>query len=981
MKSIFVVFSVVVTLIVSSSFHPPIEHTPPFLKDKKGEKWADSILGTLSLDEQIGQLFMVAAYSNRGIEHQKEIEALITEHHIGGLIFFQDQPKKQVHLTNRYQEITKIPLLIAMDAEWGLGMRLDSTMNFPRQLTLGAIKDNQLIYQMGREIARQCKEMGVHVNFAPVVDVNNNPNNPVINDRSFGEDMNNVAAKGIAYMKGLQDGYVLACAKHFPGHGDTDKDSHKTLPTITHSFNRLDSLELYPFKQMIKSGVGSMMAAHLFIPSIDSTPNKATSLSKNAIDTLLKQKLGFEGLVFTDALNMRGVSSFYGPGEVDLEALIAGNDVLLFPEDVPTAISRIREAIEDGIIREEVVLKSVKKILQTKYWAGLNNYKPIKTDSLQYELHTPYGELLNRKLYESAITLVNNEKNLVPIKQLDKLKIASIIIGDRKNEASKFQETISQYAPTKIFRVEKDMSPQTMSAIIKEAKKFNLVIIGIQDMSRYASRDYGLELETIGFVNELSKQINTIVVLFGSPYSLKFFEQQQHLIVAYEDNDITQSLAAQLIFGGIQANGRLPVSTSKFKFNTGLTGDLPQRLKYTIPEEVGIDYDDLLAIDTIVEEAIGAKATPGCQILIAKDNKVFFQKSYGFHTYENERPVRNTDIYDLASITKISATTISMMKLVDDKKLKIKKKISRYIPDLRRTDKKNILISDVLLHQAGLKAWIPFYQETLNEEGFCDEHYCYAPNDNYSIKVANELYIQNSYTDSIWKFIVDSDLRRQKRYVYSDLGFYFNKYIVEQLSEQPLDQYVNATFYAPLGLSTMTYNPINKFPLSRIVPTEADSMFRRQLIHGYVHDQGAAMMGGVAGHAGVFSNANDLAILMQMLLNRGDYGYQNYLSSGVISEFTSKQLTSNRRGLGFDKPEPDTSKPGPTSIYASPKAFGHSGFTGTCVWADPEYNLVYVFLSNRVHPSADNRTLISTNVRTRIQDVIYQSLAKHKANS
>ncbi len=935
----------------------------------------DSIFAGLSQEEKIGQLFMVAAYSNKTDAHIQEIEALIKEQHIGGLIFFQGNPRAQATLTNRYQGIAEVPLLIGMDAEWGLGMRLDSTMNFPRQLTLGAIQDNQLLYQMGREIARQCKILGVHVNFAPVVDVNNNPANPVINDRSFGENKYNVAQKGLAYMKGLQDGGVLACAKHFPGHGDTDMDSHKSLPTIPHNASRLDSLELYPFKQLINNGVGSIMAAHLYIPSLDSSSNTAVSLSKNVVTDLLKTKLKFKGLVFTDALNMKGVSSYFTPGEVDLKALLAGNDVLLFPEDVPTAINKIKQAIKDSLIQQSDLDKKVKNILKTKYWTGLNDNNPIAADSVNLQLNTMYAELLNRKLYESALTIAKNEKATIPLKNLDKLNIASIVIANRKNEESVFQKTLNLYAPMRTFRVDKSLSQDAMSALEEQAAAYNTVIIGVQDMSKYLSKEYGITETTRTLINNLSKKTNVILTIFGSPYSLKYFENVPNILVAYEDNDITQSLAAQLIFGGVKASGKLPVSAGEnFKYNTGETSMNTGRLKYTIPEEVGISTASLSLIDSIIKEAILNHATPGCQILIAKDNKVIFNRGYGYHTYDNKTIVRPTDIYDLASITKVAATTLAIMKLVDEKEIKVKKNLSNYIPELKKTDKSKISIQDVLLHQAGLKAWIPFYEYTLNAEGFCDENYCYSPNDYYSVKVANELYIQHDYTDSIWNTILNSEVNRSKRYVYSDLGFYLCRTIVENITKQPIDKYVNNIFYKPLGLATMTYNPIYKFPLSRIPPTEMDTVFRKQLIHGYVHDQGAAMLGGVAGHAGLFSDANDLAIILQMLLNGGSYGYQDYIDPNTIEEFTSRQINNNRRGLGFDKPETDPSYGGPTSKYASAKTFGHSGFTGTCMWADPAHNLTYVFLSNRVYPDASNRTLIQTDVRTRIHDVIYKAM-------
>lgn len=979
MKKLLYISSIIGICILISSFNPPTQQTPPFIHLKSN--WADSILSTLSEEEKIAQLFMVAAYSNKGSAHQQEMLNLIENYHIGGLIFFQGGPLRQASLTNLYQSSSKIPLMIGIDAEWGLGMRLDSTQNFPRQLMLGAIQDNTLIYQMGREVARQCKLLGIHVNFAPVVDINNNPNNPIINDRSFGENKYTVTAKGIAYMQGLQDGNILACAKHFPGHGDTDQDSHLTLPVVNQPYKRIDTLELYPFKQLINRGVGSIMAAHLFVPAIDNTANTATSLSSNAINSLLKEKMNFKGLVFTDALNMKGVSNFYAPGEVDVQALLAGNDVLLFAEDVPRAIKMIQAAIAENKISMNEIEKRVLKILKAKEWSGLNNYTPLNLNDIVNSLNTPYTDLLNQKLHESAMTLLGRNSDLIPFKRLDTIQFASIIITDQTNEPNTFQQTLNKYAPFKNYYIDKNMSDNKMNTLLNELQKHHVVIVSLHDMSRYASKNYGITEATKTFISKLNRKTNLVLSIFGSPYSLKYFDEIKNILVAYEDDALTQNVAAQVLFGGINANGKLPISASNtFKYNMG-SQTASGRLKYTIPEECNINRASLhLGIDTIVQQAIVDYAMPGCQILIAKDGKVIFEKAYGYHTYEKKNPVRTNDLYDIASITKIAATTISLMKLYDEGKIKMNKKVSAYITGLKETDKKNIDLQDILLHEAGLKAWIPFYKSTLTEEGICDENYCYAPNDYYSLKVADDLYLQNEYMDTIWTKILESETGRKRQYVYSDLGFYFAKNIVEDITKQTIKEYTNQTFYVPLGLTSMCYNPIEKFPLSRIIPTELDTIFRKQLIHGYVHDQGAAMTGGIGGHAGLFSNMNDFAVLMQMLLNDGKYGYQSYFKPGTVKYFTSRQTARNRRGLGFDKPEMDTTKISPASYKCSAQAFGHTGFTGTCVWADPQYNLIYVFLSNRVHPNADNRKLIDTNVRTRIQDVIYSVILKEKGN-
>lgn len=938
------------------------------------DRWVDSTFNRLTEEERIAQLFMVAAYSNRDDSHKDEISRLIKDYKIGGLIFFQGTPTRQAELTNHYQSLSKAPLLISMDLEWGLGMRLDSTLSFPRQLTLGANPDSKLIYEMGKEIARQCKRLGVHINFAPVVDVNNNPNNPVINDRSFGEDKLNVALKGLAYMEGMQEAGIVACAKHFPGHGDTDKDSHLTLPVINHSRDRLDNIELYPFKVLIANEVKSVMSAHIHIPALDSTPKLAASLSKKITTNLLRDEIGFTGLVFSDALNMKGVSNFYAPGEVDLAAFLAGNDILLYAEDVRTAIRLFKHAIKDGRIEKDDLSQRVKKILTTKYEVGLADYKPIELQGLTKDLNTPAAKLLQQQLFENALTVVQNKNGLIPLMSLDTLKIASLSIGGESENY--FKVSLENYSPVTHFHTGKNTSLTQYQNLLAQISKYNTVIIGLHDMSKYASKNYGLSRETLSFLKDISRVTHAILVVFGSPYSLKFIEDINWLIVAYEDNPITQGLAAQLIFGGITSQGVLPVTASeKYYYGMGISTVPGFRLKYTFPEEVGINSAYLNEIDNIAVNAIADKATPGCQILVAKEGKVIYNKSFGYHTYDSIRIVKNTDLYDLASITKIAGTTISLMNLYDQRQFQLNRKISDYIPGLIKSTIKNTIVKDILTHQAGLRSWIPFYLTTIHDSVY-NKIYHTENVGAYNVKVANNLYMRNDYRDKIFDEIFNSELNPRPKYQYSDLGFYLLPVIIESLTKMPFDKFLEDTFFAPLGLGTMTFNPGNKFSEERLVPTENDKTFRKQLVQGYVHDPGAAMLGGISGHAGLFSNANDLAIIMQMLLNRGAYGGVRFISPMTVSMFTKRDNNESRRGLGFDKPEIDIYKPQPTAKDASPRTFGHSGFTGTCMWADPDNELVFIFLSNRVNPSAENAKLIKNNVRTDIHQAIYNAIKK-----
>ena len=949
---------------------------PPFVGSNKG--WVDSVMKVLTPDQRIGQLFMVAAYSNKPKAHQDEITRLIKDNQIGGLIFMQGGPLRQARLSNYYQQISNVPLMISIDGEWGLAMRLDSTQAFPKQMTLGAIQNDSLIYMMGKEIARQCRRMGIQVNFAPVVDVNNNASNPVINMRSFGEDKYKVAAKGIAYMKGMQDAFVLANAKHFPGHGDTDVDSHKGLPTIAHTRARLDSLELYPFRELIRNGLGSMMVAHLFVPALDSTNNRPTTLSSAVINDLLKKELGFSGLVFTDALNMKGISMHDQPGFVDVKALLAGNDVLLFAENVPVGIQQIKKAIAENKITQEEIDRRCRKILEAKAWLGLTKAPKIQTSNLYTELHTNSSELLRRRLTEASLTVLENAQ-IMPVVGLDTLKIASLCIDEKSG--SIFNKTLNLYTKVADFTVDKEDIAAQKAALLQKLKPYNLVIIGVHNPKNTMSKSAGITTAVSQLIGAIQKQSRVIVDVFANPYSLAKLEahvKPQGMIVSYEDNDLSQELSAQLIFGGVKANGQLPVTIDKrYPSGSGLEMADMIRLKYTIPEEVGIRADLLTKVDSIAKLAIRMKATPGCQVLIAKEGKVFYNKAFGSHTYStSSEPVKTTDLYDIASITKVAASTMAIMRLTDEKFIDIDKTVGDYIPFLNATNKGGLRLRDLLAHQAGLPAWIPFYTRTISSENNRARYYSKIQSDSFPLKVAEGLFMRKDYPDTMMAQIAACDITKKKDYKYSELGYYFVKYIIEHHTSQRLDQYVDSVFYKPMGLSRITYNPLAKFNKDEVVPTEQDNLFRKQLIHGYVHDQGAAMLGGVGGHAGVFSDANDLAALLQMILNKGVYGGKRYLSKATIDEFIRCQFceNENRRGLGFDKPEMNYSKTGPTCKCVSALSFGHTGFTGTIAWVDPDQSLIYVFLSNRVYPDAENKKINTLSTRVEIQEAIYNSL-------
>jgi beta-glucosidase-like glycosyl hydrolase/CubicO group peptidase (beta-lactamase class C family) len=992
-------------IVNGSSIIPPQDRNPAFWS--ADSLWVDSVMKTLSIEDKIAQLIMVAAYSNRGEEHFNIVNELIQKHHIGGLIFFQGGPVRQANLTNNYQKVSKVPLLIAIDGEWGLAMRLDSTISYPRQMTLGAIQDDALIYQMGYDIGLQCKRMGIHINFAPVADVNNNPSSPVINSRSFGENPYSVSIKAHKYAEGLRDAGVIATAKHFPGHGDTDADSHFTLPVIKHSYERLDSIELFPFKYLIERGLPAIMAAHLSIPVLDTTPDLASSLSPIIIDRLLRNKLQFTGLVFTDALNMKGVSRYVKPGEAELMAFLAGNDILLMPEDVPKAIAIIRREIRKGTISESELDYRCRKVLFAKAWAGLNNYKPVKLQSLYEDLNAPVFNVLRRNLIANSITVVKNENQALPLFRLENYSIASVTIGNRK--ADPFATSLRLYSGVDTFFISKEANKNEFDSLLTKLSTYNTLIVSLQETSAWPGSKYGMTGNSLNFLNNLNFSGISVLVVFGNPYSLSQFQNFDGfdaVVVGYEDLPEVKEIAAQNIFGALPVTGKLPVSANPFfKSAEGIKLDSIQRLSYGIPEEAGMNSAILQKIDTIAQEAISGKATPGCQILVARHGKVIFNKSYGYQTYRNAKKITNEDIYDIASLTKITSTVPSLMLLYDQNKFSISKTLGDYLPQLGTSNKAGLKILDVLTHQAGFQPWIPFYYKVIETLDTSETLFSTKYSDAYSVKltkntyanrnivlkdglisdtyskeypvsVAKDLYLRADYMDTIYNSIFNSELAEKKEYKYSDLGYYLFHLMIQNITGQNLYPYVFETFYSKLGATTMGYLPLNRFPEERIVPTENDILFRKQVLRGYVHDPGAAMLGGIAGHAGVFSSANDLAKMMQMYLNGGAYGGRMFISDTTIYRFTScyNCINGNRRGLGFDKPEPDSKKPGPCCKMASSNSYGHSGFTGTLMWIDPDYDLIYIFLSNRIHPDQYNQKMIEADIRTRIQEVVYNSI-------
>jgi len=954
---------------------------PPFIK-YMDHPWVDSVLKSLDTEQRIAQTIWIAAYSNRDISHEVEISDLIRKYCPGGLIFFQGTPGKQAELTNFYQSIAKVPLLISMDAEWGLGMRLQNVVRFPYQMTLGAIGNDSLIYQMGQAVAGQCRRMGVHVNFAPVADINNNPGNPVINYRSFGENRERVTRAAMMYMKGMQDNRVLATLKHFPGHGDTNTDSHLDLPVISHSRSRLDTLELFPFRNLINEGAGAVMTAHLNLPSLDPSSNLPSTLSPVIINDLLKGELGFRGLVITDAMNMKGVTKYFNPGEAEARALVAGNDVVEFVTDINAAVVAVKKMLtEKKLTQAEIDLKC-RKVLALKYWCGLNKINPVEEKGIEADLSSNRNIALIQNLYANALTVINNNENIIPARDLDKTRIA--VVSVNKSRSSSFQDRILSYYPADTFLIDTS-DPDRYNELTVKLSGYDLVIAGIFSADQRPQNNYGIRAGLVSFLDKLVGSNNTIITYFGNPYALARLEPLQRsrgLVVAYQENEFTEDLSAQLIFGGIEGKGRLPVTINRlWPEGHGIMTGGKIRLSYGIPESVGISSEILSRkADSIAFSGMNAGAYPGCEIMIARKGTVVFHKAYGYHTYENRTPVRKDDIFDLASVTKVSSTLAGLMLLDSEGRFSVDNKLGDYLPEFRNSNKKDLLMKDLLTHQAGLRDWIPFWKETVRRDSSLRRNvFSHVYSEKYPLKVANDLFINRNYRRKIFDEIRDSPLGERK-YVYSDLTFIISPEIIENLTGELWHEFVTERIYRKIGSFNIGFNPYEKYPIERIVPTEYDSLFRRQLLHGTVHDEGAAMLGGISGHAGLFSTANDLMKLMELYRRMGSYGGEQIISRDVLERYTTVQFpeNNNRRGLGFDKPFLNNHELAREDCYptkgASPESFGHSGYTGTFVWIDPVYELSYVFLSNRVYPTRYNNLLSEMNIRTNILQAVYDSI-------
>ncbi|MCX6335364.1 MAG: serine hydrolase [Bacteroidia bacterium] len=956
---------------------------PPFYK-YIDHPWVDSVFKSLSPQEKIAQLIWVAGFATGDIEHEAWLNRQVTQNGVGGIIFFEGKAERQTELINYYRHISKVPVIIAIDGEYGIGMRLENVERFPYQLTLGAIRDDSLIYRMGKAVAGQFRRAGVDINLAPVADININPLNPVINTRSFGENKDNVLRKSMMYMKGMQDNGIMAVAKHFPGHGDTEVDSHFDLPVLTHSKARLDSVELVPFRNLIDAGVAGVMPGHLNVLAIDSVRNFPATLSQKVLTGLLRNELNFKGLILSDAMNMGGVTKYSASGEAEPAALNAGMDVLEYVIDPDLAIKSIADKIKKGVLSQALIDEKCRKVLAAKYWAGLNDRGSLGVQGIEKDLTTPAIIALIRELYANALTLLTNEQNILPLRNTDKIRIATVAIN--RKTITIFQKRISSYKLADNFFID-PTKPDAVSEVLKKLSGYDVVLAGIYGTNQHPEKDFGITPELKSVIDQLTAMNHCVVTWFGNPYALariNSLDKAAALLLSYQENEFTEDLSAQLIFGGIGARGSLPVTINEtWPYNFGILTPGNLRVQYGLPENAGMSSELLESrIDSIVNYGLEQKAFPGCEVLVARKGIVVFSKTYGYQTYDDRTALSEDDLFDLASVTKISSTLAGLMLLDSEGKFSTDKTLGEYLPFYKGSDKADLKMKDILTHQAGLISWIPFWKETLKKNGQYKKRIYHSEfSEKYPLEVAPGLFITDKYRKKMLTEIKKSPLG-EKKYVYSDNGLIISTDIIEKLAGEKWYQFVYDSIYHKIGAYDITFNPMQKYPLSRIIPTEYDSLFRKQQLQGTVHDEGAAMQGGISGHAGLFATGNDLMKLMELYRRMGNYAGEQIIAKDVLERYTKVQFpeNNNKRGIGFDKPPLNNAELSARDAWpaksASAASFGHTGYTGTFVWVDPEKDLSLVFLCNRVYPTRNNNLLSTLNIRPKILQAIYDSIVE-----
>lgn len=932
-----------------------------------------NVLDQMTLEEKIAQLLIIRVNSTDNEQYNKELVNYVARVQPGGVCFFKGNPTPEAMLTKRLQAVSKIPLFVSIDGEWGPAMRLDSCVAFPRQMTLGALSEenDSLIYQMGLEVAEQCKAVGINLNFAPCIDINNNSRNPVINSRSFGENRDKVCRKAALYMHGMQAGGIATSLKHFPGHGDTESDSHLALPTIRKSRTELDEMELYPYRQLIKENPDMVMVGHLNIPALDSTTKSVSSLSYSIVTQLLKKELGYNGLIITDGMEMKGVRNQNRfEGDVEIRALLAGADILLLPGETDSVIAAIKRAVEEGVISEELINERCLRVLQFKESRGITNFTSNSSAEIHKWLNRSEAVWVNRQIEEKALTLLKNDDNMLPLNAKTAGSTAFLCV-DRKAYQSEYKRIVGEYN-LPYFYMDKKISAKEQTNILAKLAPYKQIIVAFGGSNQLGGSGYGIEMSSVKLLNRLAKDKQVVLIHLGNPYALNYFDSLTNyraVIDAYQFTPSTVAAAMKACFGQIVCEGTLPVSINGYPAGSGILMSKSVENFSALPDDI------TQSLDKMLQDGIQNRIYPGCEVIALHHGQPIYHKVFGYLDYSRQEKVTPQTMYDVASLTKVAATTLAVMKLYDNREIHLTDKIGKYLPYLAGTDKANLTLEELLTHTSGMPAFIPFYKSIQGNEKYLHT----SKSENFSIQVADNLYLRNDYPDTIRYKVAHCKLK-EKKYEYSDLNFLLLKDMVEIVTMLPIEQFLAETYYQSMGLSHTSFLPLkNGFSKKEIAPTEKDETFRKQLVHGYVHDQTSALMNGNAGNAGLFSTAEEIGALFLMLQNGGVYDGTRYLSESTVREFTKMHALHGcqLRGYGFHTPKAS----GQSSIVpaaASTQIFGHQGFTGTVVWCDPDEELIFVFLSNRVCPAAEPNNLAKSGIRLKAHELIYKGIGSRQ---
>ena len=897
----------------------------------KDKAWVEAKVAKMSLEEKCAQLVMSYASAedtSRTSDGYKRLVRLVKELKVGGLIFFKGEINQQTELTNELQSLSEIPLLISADYERGLGMRLDDAVEFPYNMAIAAANDYKLTYLAGKYIAEEARAIGVHQNYAPMIDVNRDYRNPIVNVRAFSDDPETVVNHAIAFTQGMNEGNAISTAKHFPGHGATDLDSHYELPVISLNKNEMEEYDLLPFKRIISEGIKSIMVGHLDVKAYEENQSIPSTLSNNIINNLLLNEIKFEGLVVTDAMNMSAITKYYEQDDAIEKAINAGNDIILFPPNDEVAVKAIISSVKSGLIKEERIDFSVKKIISAKKWLGLFDDKLVDTTLISEKVNTKKHKRLASEISEKSITLLKNNKNIIPINPDNYYKTSLVLVRDTrsKNNLKKdklFEEVLGEnlnYVKTTTLSLRSRKKEYTNA--LKDIDKSDLIVLAY-----YNSLGRSLEVnkEHSEFINEiLSKKKPVVFISFGNPYLINQFKDIETYLVTYGETDFSQRAMADALVGKNKIQGKLPITIpqTEFKFGDGI-----QLASLGVYEDYFADsVYDFSEIDNLMQEAIKDEIFPGAVLAVGHRGRLVYHKPFGKFTYDkDDQEVAKKSIFDLASVSKVIGTTSAAMFLYDEGLLELDKKVIDYLPKFNNNGKDKITVRNLLLHNSGLIAFVEYYKKFKTKEEVIDA-------------------IMNSKL----KYPTGTD------YVYSDLGLITLQQIIEKLAGKPLDIFLKEKLFDPIGMKRTMYNPGAEF-LYDVLPTEVDDYFRMTTVKGKVHDENAYLLGGVAGHAGLFSTAEDLSKFMQMMLNGGIYGGKRYFKESTIANWTTKQTEQSSRGLGWD-----TKSEGASSFgnKFSLNSFGHTGFTGTSVWADKDNDVYIVLLTNRVHPTRDNRKIV-----------------------